>query len=104
MMYERQPIANAIVTVEEDGGYKILVIEPKEGYKLRKIGDDTMSSMQIRFALDFEELLQDYHAVTIDTPEEIIEEPVIEPSLDDEISDSKALAIITSGGVDNDES
>lgn len=104
MMYNKQPIANATVTVEEDGNYKTLVIEPNEGYKLRKIGDDTYSSMQIRFALDFEELLDNYHAVTADTPEEIVENPPIEPTEADEISDSEALAIITSGGVGDDES
>lgn len=102
MIYDKQPIDNATVTVVEDGGYKTLVIEPNEGYKLRKIGDDTYSSTQIRFAIEFENLLNDYHAVTIDSPDEVVENPPIEPTDADEISDSEALSIITSGGSDND--
>lgn len=104
MIYEKQPIENATVSVFEDSGFKMLVIEPNEGYKLRENGDDTYSTQQIMFSTEFEDLLDNYHAVPIDTPDEQVEKPPILPTEDEEISDSEALAIITSGGVDNDES
>lgn len=104
MIYEKQPIENATVSVFEDSGFKMLVIEPNEGYKLRENGDDTYSTMQIMFSVDFESLLNNYRAVPLDEPDEAVENPPITPTEDEEISDSEALAIITSGGVDNDES
>lgn len=104
MIYEKQPIENATVSVFEDNGFKMLVIEPSDGYKLRANGDDTYSTRQIMFSADFESLLNNYHAVPLDDPDEQVEKPPILPTEDEEISDSEALAIITSGGVDNDES
>lgn len=104
MIYEKQPIEHATVSIVEDSGFKMLVIEPNEGYKLRANGDNTYSTMQIMFSADFESLLNNYHAVSIDTPDEAVENPPITPTEDEEISDAEALAIITSGGVDNDES
>ena len=104
MIYEKQPIENATVSVFEDNGFKMLVIEPSDGYKLRQKGDDTYSTMHIMFSEDFESLLNNYHEVPIDTLDEQVENPPILPTEDEEISDSEALAIITSGGVDNDES
>ncbi len=104
MIYEKQPIENAAVSVFEDNGFKMLVIEPSDGYKLRANSDDTYSTMKIMFSAEFEELLDNYHAVSIDEPDEEVENPPITPTEDEEISDSEALAIITSGGVDNDES
>ena len=47
MIYEKQPIENATVSVFEDNGFKMLVIEPSDGYKLRANGDDTYSTRQI---------------------------------------------------------
>ncbi len=99
MIYEKQPIENATVSVFEDSGFKMLVIEPNEGYKLRENGDDTYSTMQIMFSVDFESLLNNYRAVPLDEPDEAVENPPILPTEDEEISDSEALAIITSGGV-----
>ena len=99
MIYEKQPIENATVSVFEDNGFKMLVIEPNEGYKLRANGDDTYSTMQIMFSVDFESLLNNYRAVPLDEPDEAVENPPITPTEDEEISDSEALAIITSGGV-----
>jgi hypothetical protein len=99
MIYEKQPIENATVSIVDDSGYKMLVIEPSDGYKLRANGDDTYSTMQIMFSAEFEDLLDNYHAVPIDTPDEQVEKPPILPTEDEEISDSEALAIITSGGV-----
>lgn len=99
MIYEKQPIENAAVSVFEDNGFKMLVIEPTEGYKLRQKGDNTYSTMKIMFSAEFEELLDNYHAVSIDEPDEEVEIPPITPTEDEEISDSEALAIITSGGV-----
>lgn len=104
MIYEKQPIENATVSIVEDSGFKMLVIEPNDGYKLRANGDDTYSTQQIMFSAAFESLLNNYHAVPLDEPDEEVENPPITPTEDEEISDSEALAIITSGGVDNDES
>ena len=104
MIYEKQPIENAAVSVFEDNGFKMLVIEPSDGYKLRQKGDNTYSTMQIMFSAEFEDLLDNYHAVPIDTPDEQVEKPPILPTEDEEISDSEALSIIISGGNDNDES
>lgn len=99
MIYEKQPIEHATVSIVEDNGFKMLVIEPSDGYKLRANSDDTYSTMQIMFSAEFEDLLDNYHAVPIDTPDEQVEKPSILPTEDEEISDSEALAIITSGGV-----
>lgn len=104
MIYEKQPIKHATVSIVEDSGFKMLVIEPNEGYKLRQKGDNTYSTMQIMFSADFESLLNNYHAVPIDTLDEQVENPPITPTEDEEISDSEALSIIISGGNDNDES
>lgn len=104
MIYEKQPIEHATVSIVEDSGFKMLVIEPNEGYKLRANGDNTYSTMQIMFSADFESLLNNYHAVPIDTLDEQVENPPITPTEDEEISDSEALSIIISGGNDNDES
>ena len=104
MIYEKQPIENATVSIVEDNGFKMLVIEPKEGYKLRMNGDDTYSTMQIMFSAEFENLLNNYHAVPINTPDEEVEIPPITPTEDEEISDSEALSIIISGGNDDDKS
>lgn len=104
MTYEKQPIKHATVSIVEDSGFKMLVIEPNEGYKLRENGDDTYSTMQIMFSVDFESLLNNYRAVPLDEPDEAVENPPITPTEDEEISDSEALSIIISGGNDNDES
>lgn len=104
MIYEKQPIENAAVSVFEDNGFKMLVIEPSDGYKLRQKGDNTYSTMQIMFSAEFEDLLDNYHAVPLDEPDEEVENPPITPTEDEEISDSEALSIIISGGNDNDES
>lgn len=104
MTYEKQPIKHATVSIVEDSGFKMLVIEPSDGYKLRQKGDNTYSTQQIMFSAAFESLLNNYHAVPLDEPDEEVENPPITPTEDEEISDSEALAIITSGGVDNDES
>lgn len=102
-MYGKQPIDHAIVSIVEDSGLKMLVIEPDEGYKLRANGDNTYSTMQIMFSADFENLLNNYHAVPIDTPDEEVENPPITPTEDEELSAEEALSIIT-GGVSDDES
>lgn len=97
MIYEKQPIENAAVSVFEDNGFKMLVIEPTEGYKLRQKGDNTYSTMQIMFSAEFEDLLDNYHAVPIDTPDEQVEKPPILPTEDEELSAEEALSIITGG-------
>lgn len=103
MIYEKQPIEHATVSIVEDSGLKMLVIEPDEGYKLRANGDNAYSTMQILFSAEFEDLLDNYHAVPIDTPDEEVEKPQILPTEDEEIPDSLSLAIIK-GVYDNDES
>lgn len=97
MIYEKQPIENATVSIVDDSGYKMLVIEPSDGYKLRANGDDTYSTMQIMFSAEFEDLLDNYHAVPIDTPDEQVEKPPITPTEDEELSAEEALSIITGG-------
>ena len=104
MIYEKQPIEHATVSIVDDSGFKMLVIEPTEGYKLRQKGDNTYSTMQIMFSAEFEDLLDNYHAVPLDEPDEVVENPPIMPTEDEEISDSESLSIIISGGTDNDES
>ena len=104
MIYEKQPIEHATVSIVDDSGFKMLVIEPYKGYKLRANGDDTYSTMQIMFSAEFEDLLDNYHAVPIDTPDETIEEEDNAQSTDDEeISAEEALSIII-GGTDDDQS
>lgn len=97
MIYEKQPIEHATVSIVEDNGFKMLVIEPKDGYKLRANGDNTYSTQQIMFSADFESLLNNYRAVPLDEPDEVVENPPITPTEDEEISDSEALSIITGG-------
>ena len=100
MIYEKQPIEHATVSIVDDSGFKMLVIEPYKGYKLRANGDDTYSTMQIMFSAEFENLLDNYHAVPIDTPDEIEEIPEVDVG-EEQISAEEALEIIT-GGLDND--
>ena len=100
MIYEKQPIEHATVSIVDDSGFKMLVIEPYKGYKLRAKGDDTYSTMQIMFSAEFEDLLDNYHAVPIDTPDEIEEIPEVDVG-EEQISAEEALEIIT-GGLDND--
>ena len=100
MIYEKQPIEHATVSIVDDSGFKMLVIEPYKGYKLRANGDDTYSTMQIMFSVEFEDLLDNYHAVPIDTPDEIEEIPEVDVG-EEQISAEEALEIIT-GGLDND--
>ena len=102
-MYEKQPIGHATVSIVEDNGFKMLVIEPNEGYKLRANGDNTYSTQQIMFSADFEDLLNNYHAVPLGEPDETVENPPITPTEDEELSAEEALSIIT-GGVSDDES
>lgn len=97
MIYEKQPIENATVSIVEDSGFKMLVIEPSDGYKLRQKGDNTYSTMKIMFSAEFEDLLDNYHAVPIDTPDEEVEKPPILPTVDEELSAEEALSIITGG-------
>lgn len=96
-LYEKQPIEHATVSIVEDSGYKMLVIEPSDGYKLRQKGDNTYSTMQILFSAEFKDLLDNYHAVPIDTPDEQVEKPPILPTEDEELSAEEALSIITGG-------
>lgn len=70
--YERQPIENATVLVFDDNGTESLIIEPYDGYKLRKINDDTYSTMQVGIPMQFSSLLNKYHAVPADEPDEIV--------------------------------
>ena len=100
MIYEKQPIEHATVSIVDDSGFKMLVIEPYKGYKLRANGDDTYSTMQIMFSAEFEDLLDNYHAVPIDTPDEIEEIPEVDVG-EEQISAEEALEIIT-GGLDDD--
>lgn len=97
MIYEKQPIEHATVSIVDDGGYKMLVIEPSDGYKLRQKGDNTYSTQQIMFSAAFESLLNNYRAVPLDEPDEVVENPPIMPTEDEELSAEEALSIITGG-------
>ncbi len=97
MIYEKQPIKHATVSIVEDSGFKMLVIEPSDGYKLRQKGDNTYSTQQIMFSADFESLLNNYRAVPLDEPDEVVEKPPILPTEDEELSAEEALSIITGG-------
>ncbi|MGN0548361.1 MAG: hypothetical protein ACI4IM_02055 [Acutalibacteraceae bacterium] len=81
--YERQPIDNATVLVFDDNGTESLIIEPHDGYKLRKKNDNTYSTLQIGIPMQFSALLSKYHAVPIDDPDQVIEETDIQPTEDD---------------------
>lgn len=83
--YERQPIDNATVLVFDDNGTESLIIEPYEGYKLRKKNDDTYSTLQIGIPMQFSALLSKYHAVPIDEPDEVAEEAEIQPTEADKV-------------------
>ena len=78
--FERQPIDNATVLVFDDNGTESLIIEPHDGYKLRKINDNTYSTLQIGIPMQFAALLNKYHAVPIDEPDEVVEETEIQPT------------------------
>lgn len=97
MIYEKQPIEHATVSIVEDSGFKMLVIEPNEGYKLRAKGDNTYSTQQIMFSADFENLLNNYRAVLLDEPDETVEISPSLPTEDEELSAEEALSIITGG-------
>lgn len=71
--YERQPIDNATVLVFDDNGTQSLIVEPYDGYKIRKKGDDTYSTMQVGIPMQFSTLLNKYHAVPADEPDEIVD-------------------------------
>lgn len=71
--FERQPIDNATVLVFDDNGTQSLIIEPYDGYKLRKINDNTYSTMQVGIPMQFSALLNKYHAVPADDPDEIVD-------------------------------
>lgn len=79
-----------------------LQILPPEGYKIRAVGDDTQSFSEVDIPI--ESGADGYIAVPIDEPDVVVEINPEKPTDDDELSDSEALAIITSGGVDDDES
>lgn len=78
--YERQPIDNATVLVFDDNGTQSLIIEPYDGYKLRKKNDNTYSTLQIGIPMQFSALLNKYHAVPVDEPDEVVEETEIQPT------------------------
>lgn len=78
--YERQPIDNATVLVFDDNGTQSLIVEPYDGYKIRKKGDDTYSTMQVGIPMQFSALLNKYHAVPIDEQDEVVEETEIQPT------------------------
>lgn len=83
--YERQPIDNATVLVFDDNGTESLIVEPYEGFKLRKKNDNTYSTLQIGIPMQFSALLNKYHAVPIDEPDEVVEEAEIQPTEADKV-------------------
>lgn len=76
----------------EDDALVAVMIEPESGYKLRYF--DSKDSYDISgFALINANALDSFERYSA------VEESTITPTEDEEISDSEALAIITSGGV-----
>ena len=90
-----------LIVKTEQGFIQVL---PPDGYKIRLNGDNTQSFTEIDMPLGNKAEVEKYIAVLLDEPDETVENPPRTPTEDEEISDSEALAIITSGGVDNDES
>ena len=88
--------------IKTEQGY--IQVLPPDGYKIRLNGDNTQSFSEIDIPLGNKADIEKYIAVPLDEPDETVEIFPITPTEDEEISDSEALAIITSGGVDNDES
>ena len=102
--YELQPIDHATVSVFYDNGIQSLIIEPEDGYKIRKNNDNTYSTLKVGLPMQFLSLLNEYHTVPIDEPDEVIEEEDnIQSTDDEEISAEEALSIII-GGADDDQS
>lgn len=102
--YELQPIDHATVSIFYDNGAQSFIIEPEDGYKIRENNDNTYSTMQVGIPMQFSSLLNKYHAVPIDEPDEAIEEEDNAQSTDnEEISAEEALSIII-GGTDDDQS
>ena len=85
-----------LIIKTEQGFIQVL---PPDGYKIRLNGDNTQSFTEIDMPLGNKAEVEKYIAVPIDEPDETVEIFPITPTEDEEISDSEALAIITSGGV-----
>lgn len=85
-----------LIVKTEQGFIQVL---PPDGYKIRLNGDNTQSFSEIDIPLGNKADIEKYIAVPLDEPDETVENPPITPTEDEEISDSEALAIITSGGV-----
>lgn len=83
--------------IKTEQGY--IQVLPPDGYKIRLNGDNTQSFSEIDIPLGNKADIEKYIAVPLDEPDEEVEKPPILPTEDEEISDSEALAIITSGGV-----
>lgn len=83
--------------VKTEQGY--IQVLPPDGYKIRLNGDNTQSFSEIDIPLGNKADIEKYIAVPLDEPDETVEIFPITPTEDEEISDSEALAIITSGGV-----
>lgn len=85
-----------LIVKTEQGFIQVL---PPEGHKIRLNGDNTQSFTEVDIPLGNKAEVEKYIAVLLDEPDETVEIFPITPTEDEEISDSEALAIITSGGV-----
>lgn len=88
--------------IKTDLGF--IQVLPPSGYKIRIKGDNTQSFTEIDIPLGNKAEVEKYIAIPLDEPDEVVENPPIMPTEDEEIPDSEALSIIISGGSDNDES
>lgn len=93
-LYENQPIENAKVFIFNDNGISSLVIEPNNGFKLRIKGNDTFSTTQIVISIQFAKMLEDYIAVPIDDPDQVVE-IVPDTPTEEEVDDRTALEELT---------
>lgn len=89
-----------LIIKTEQGFIQVL---PPDGYKIRLNGDNTQSFSEIDIPLGNKADIEKYIAVPLDEPDEVVENPPITPTEDEEIPDSLSLAIIK-GVYDNDES
>lgn len=83
-----------LIIKTEQGFIQVL---PPDGYKIRLNGDNTQSFTEIDMPLGNKAEVKKYIAVSIDEPDEEVENPPITPTEDEELSAEEALSIITGG-------
>lgn len=83
-----------LIIKTEQGFIQVL---PPDGYKIRLKGDNTQSFTEIDIPLGNKAEVEKYIAVPLDEPDEVVENPPLPPTEDEELSAEEALSIITGG-------